>query len=59
MSAKLFLGELATNSRLVVGSVAVFRGEEQCCLVGSWLGVALWNSHIFTVSQPCDRFRTC
>jgi len=48
-----YAGGLAANSRLVVGSVAVFLRGEGHCLVGSWLG-----SHIFTVPQLCDRFRT-
>jgi len=51
----MLVGKLAANSCLVVRSVAVFVRGEGHCLVGSWLGVALWNSHIFTASQFCNR----
>ena len=46
----MLVGELAANSRLAVGFVAVFLRGEEHCLVGSWLGMAYWNGHIFTVS---------
>ena len=37
----ILVRELAANSRLAVGFVAVFLRGEEHCLVGRWLGMAL------------------